>query len=44
MDLAGLDREVNATQGGNSGERLFQAGNFEELSPGGRAVSAPTGD
>jgi hypothetical protein len=44
MDLAGLDGEFDATQGGHSGESLFQASNFEELSPSGRAISAPTGD
>jgi hypothetical protein len=44
MDLAGLDGEFDTTQGGHSGERLLQARNFEELSPSGRAVSAPTGD
>ncbi|CAB4574421.1 unannotated protein [freshwater metagenome] len=44
VDFAGLDGEFYTTQGGHSGEGLFQARNFEELSPSGRAVSAPTGD
>jgi hypothetical protein len=44
MDLAGLDGEFYTTQCGHTGESLFQARNFEELSPSGRAVSAPTGD
>jgi hypothetical protein len=43
VNLAGPDVKVYAAKGRDSRKCLLQARNFEELSPSGRAVSAPTG-
>ena len=43
VNLTGSDVKVDAAKGGYSRKGLFQARNFKELSPGGRAFRASTG-